>query len=105
MDGSAHHYPEPGVLIMYGRPFRKGLNLTGASVYDVVPTVLYLLGLPVAEDMPGKVLEKAILGAFMDENPLRTVKSYETSELEELEPPPEVDDELLQKLKALGYIR
>jgi predicted AlkP superfamily phosphohydrolase/phosphomutase len=105
MDGSAHHYPEPGVLIMYGKPFRKGLNLTGASVYDVVPTVLYLLGLPVAEDMPGKVLEKAILGAFMDENPLRTVKSYETSKLEELEPPPEVDEELLQKLKALGYIR
>ena len=105
MDGSAHHYPEPGVIMMYGKPFRKGLNLTGATVYDIVPTVLYLLGLPVPEDIPGHVLEKAILGAFMDDNPIRTVKSYETSELEELEPPPEVDEELLKKLKALGYIR
>lgn|GEM_PF-3446377 len=105
MDGNAHHYPEPGILIMYGKPFRKGLNLSKATVYDIVPTVLYLLGLPVPEDMPGEVLEDAILGAFMDRNPIRTVKSYETSELEELERPPEVDDELLQKLKALGYIR
>ncbi len=105
MDGSAHHYPEPGVLLMYGKPFRKGLNLSGASVYDIVPTVLYLLGLPVPEDMPGKVLEKAMLGAYMDDNPVRTVKSYETSELQPLEPPPEVDDELLERLKALGYIR
>lgn len=105
MDGNAHHYPEPGVLIMYGKPFRKGLNLSGTSVYDVVPTVLYLLGLPVPEDMPGQVLEEAILGAYMDYNPVRTVKSYETSELEPLEPPPEVDDELRDRLKALGYIR
>jgi predicted AlkP superfamily phosphohydrolase/phosphomutase len=105
MDGNAHHYPEPGILLMYGRPFRKGLNLSGASVYDIVPTVLYLMGLPVPEDMPGRVLEKAILGAYMDDNPIRTVKSYETGRLEELEPPPEVDEELLKKLKALGYIR
>ena len=105
MDGNAHHYPEPGILLMYGKPFRKGLNLSGATVYDIAPTVLYLLGLPVPDDMHGRVLEKAFRGAYMDENPIRTVKSYETSELEALEPPPEVDEELLKKLKALGYIR
>jgi predicted AlkP superfamily phosphohydrolase/phosphomutase len=105
MNGNAHHFPEPGILIMYGKPFRKGLNLSGASVYDIAPTVLYLLGLPVPEDMPGRVLEKAFLGAYLDDNPIRTVKSYETSKLEEIEPPPEVDEELLRKLKALGYIR
>ncbi len=105
MNGNAHHYPEPGILLMYGKPFRKGLNLSGASVYDIAPTVLYLLGLPVPEDIPGRVLEKAILGAYMDDNPIRKVKSYETSKLQQLEPPPEVDEELLKKLKALGYIR
>jgi predicted AlkP superfamily phosphohydrolase/phosphomutase len=105
MNGNAHHYPEPGILLMYGKPFRKGLNLSGASVYDIMPTVLYLLGLPVPEDIPGRVMEKAILGAYMDDNPIRTVKSYETSKMEELERPPEVDEDLLKKLKALGYIR
>ena len=105
MDGSAHQYPEPGILLMYGKPFRKGLNLSGVDVYDIAPTVLYLLGLPVPEDMPGQVLEKAIYGAYMDDNPIRTVKSYETTRLESQEPPPEVDEELLEKLRALGYIR
>jgi hypothetical protein len=105
MNGDAHHYPEPGILIMYGKPFRKGLDLSGASVYDIAPTVLYLLGLPVPEDIPGHVLEDAILGAYMDYSPVRTVRSYETSKLEPLERPPEVDQELLNRLKALGYIR
>ncbi len=105
MNGNAHHYPEPGILMMYGKPFRKGLNLSGATVNDIAPTVLYLLGLPVAEDMSGRVLEDAFRGAYLDENPIRTVKTYETGKLEKLERPPEVDDELLRKLKALGYIR
>jgi hypothetical protein len=104
MDGNAHHYPEPGVLMMYGGPFRRGYEIEGASVYDIAPTVLYLLGLPVPEDIPGRVLKEAFRRRYLDYNPMAMVRSYETQVLEEQEEPPEADEELLDRLKALGYI-
>ena len=48
-----------GVLIMAGKHVGKG-EITGATVYDIAPTVLALLGLPPAEDMRGKVLWSAL---------------------------------------------
>jgi hypothetical protein len=104
MDGNAHHYPEPGILILWGRPFKQGVTLSAASVYDITPTVLYLLGLPVAEDMPGKVLEEAFRESWLARHPVSKIRTYETSRLTAGEAPPEVDDELMNKLKALGYI-
>jgi hypothetical protein len=103
-DGNAHHYPEPGILILWGRPFRQGVTLSDASVYDIAPTVLYLLGLPVAEDMPGRVLEEAFSDTWLARHPISRIKTYETSRLESGEAPPEVDDQMMNKLKALGYI-
>src|SRR5262249_45756273 len=46
-----------GIFIAAGKHFRSGVRLESASVYDVMPTLLQLLGLPAAADMPGKVLQ------------------------------------------------
>ncbi|RLI09253.1 hypothetical protein DRO32_00975 [Candidatus Bathyarchaeota archaeon] len=48
-----------GFIAMIGPGVRGGARLD-ASVYDVAPTVLHLLGLPVLEEMDGEVL----VGAF-----------------------------------------
>lgn len=104
MDGSAHHYPEPGILILWGRPFRRGVTLAEASVYDIVPTVLYLLGLPIPEDMPGKVLQGAFRDVWLTRHPISTIETYETGRRELAEPEQKIDDRLLNRLKALGYI-
>jgi hypothetical protein len=104
MTGNAHHYPEPGILILWGKPFRQGVTLTEASVYDIAPTVLYLLGLPVGEDMPGRVLTEAFRDTWLTQHPISTIETYETGRLHAGKAPPEVDEQLMDRLKALGYI-
>ncbi|MCK4593646.1 alkaline phosphatase family protein, partial [bacterium] len=69
-----------GVLIMYGRGIKQGETGAEAGVYDICPTILALLGIPPAEDMPGRVLTEAlepIVVALLEDGPLmQTVPSY-----------------------------
>ena len=43
----------PGILIASGGPLRRGLRVDDATIYDLAPTVLWLLGLPVPQDLAG----------------------------------------------------
>ena len=49
----AWHRPY-GIAAMAGPGVRPGQRLHGASLLDVTPTILYLLGLPVGADMDGR---------------------------------------------------
>ena len=49
-----------GVLIAHGPAFRTGASPEGASLLDVAPTVLHLLGVPVPDDMDGRVLTEIL---------------------------------------------
>lgn len=98
-----------GVVIIAGKNIRKDVEINGASVLDITPTILYLMGLPVAKDMDGKVLTQAIEPSFLEKNPIRYIESYDKEEKrkeipgkEEITP---YDEELLKRLKALGYIQ
>jgi hypothetical protein len=51
--------------------------LAGASILDVAPTLLYLLGLPVARDMQGRVLTEMLEPGYAREHPLTFIPSYE----------------------------
>jgi predicted AlkP superfamily phosphohydrolase/phosphomutase len=46
----------PGVAIMWGPRVPEGRALTGASLHDIAPTVLSLLGLEVPSAMEGRAL-------------------------------------------------
>jgi tetratricopeptide (TPR) repeat protein len=97
-----------GILIMAGPPVRPGrLDTTG--LLDIAPTVLYLAGLPVAEDMGGRVILEAIGEPFQARFPVRTIPSYENigrplSEMRAAVADSGVDEEMLEKLRSLGYI-
>ena len=45
-----------GIFIAKGAGIRKGVEITGAEIIDMSPTILYMMGLPIPEDMDGKVL-------------------------------------------------
>ena len=63
-----------GFLAIYGPGVREGFRLD-ACVYDIAPTVLHVLGLPVVEDMDGEVLTKAFEeGSEPARRPVRKVR-------------------------------
>jgi len=97
-----------GVLIAAGPSVRPG-RLDTTSLLDVAPTVLYLAGMPVADDMQGRVIEEAIDEAFLARFPLRTLPSYEEvgRSLEQIRPVVAgsgADEEMVARLRSLGYI-
>lgn len=57
VDKSGSHRMD-GILLMHGASFKKA-SLEGASLQDVTPTLLAALGLPVGDDMDGRVLGEA----------------------------------------------
>ncbi|MEX1023656.1 MAG: alkaline phosphatase family protein [Planctomycetota bacterium] len=81
-----------------------------ATVYDVAPTVLVLLGLPVGADMDGGVPSALIEPAFLVEQPFRTVPTHDTPEflagreLLEAMVGEGSSKAQLERLRELGYI-
>ncbi len=95
-----------GVFIACGGPFLKGATpKTKASVLDVTPTVLALLGLPVAKNMPGRVLDELIDPKFLSAHPITFIDAYEDRCKPANAPrPTNVDDsQRTDVLKSLGY--
>ncbi len=85
--GTADDSPD-GVLLLSGRGVQAGAFVSNAELTDVLPTLLYSLGLPIARDLDGSVLTTAFSSGFLATQPLTFVPSYETlAEVEEQEAP------------------
>jgi predicted AlkP superfamily phosphohydrolase/phosphomutase len=67
-----------GCLLAMGDGVRAGSVVAGASILDVAPTILYLMGLPVARDMEGRVLTEILDEGFVRAHPLTYIPSYES---------------------------
>ncbi len=94
-----------GVLIVSGPGVKRGVTIENASVFDVAPTILAMSAAPVADDMPGRVLSEIFTDEFVAANPVATIESYgrtERTDAAPIESP--VDDEVLERLRSLGYI-
>jgi hypothetical protein len=67
----------PGLLLLLGPGIREGGRLTEARLVDVLPTLLYAAGLPIARDLEGKVLRDAFSPEELELHPQTFVPSYE----------------------------
>lgn len=95
-----------GILAMQGRAFRAGHRLEGASIVDVVPTILHLLGLPVPADLDGRVLEEAFTETFNKDRPVRRedLRDESTTGGRAAETYSEDESEkVAERLRGLGY--
>ncbi|MFA4662853.1 alkaline phosphatase family protein [Pyrococcus kukulkanii] len=45
-----------GIFLAYGSRIKKGHKIKGAKIYDIAPTLLHIFGLPIPNDMDGRVL-------------------------------------------------
>jgi predicted AlkP superfamily phosphohydrolase/phosphomutase len=96
----------PGIILMKGPHIKKGYKIQKAHIYDILPTILYLLNLPVAEDMDGQVLLEAFKESYLQKNPIKRIKTYESKKpFAEKKGDRAMDKKLLEELRALGYIK
>jgi hypothetical protein len=69
---SAEDCPD-GIVVLLGDGVDPGHRAQAVNLPDVVPTLCYLLGLPVAQYMEGSVMVGAVTPSFLAEHPFRVV--------------------------------
>lgn len=84
------------VMLAWGKCVKSEYSGVGRSV-DVVPTVLYLLGLPLSQTLSGRILRDIFEPGFLHKHPPRYQEA--ASELTQ-----EEEALLVNRLTALGYI-
>jgi len=100
---SGDHRPE-GILICKGPGIRQTPELNRPAVCDLVPTVMYLAGLPVPSGLDGRAIQEACTESFLASHPLRiesagTVTSADRGDLNKSE-----EEMIEEKLRGLGYL-
>jgi predicted AlkP superfamily phosphohydrolase/phosphomutase len=96
-----------GILVFRGKPFHEGKKLEQVEIVDLAPTLLHILGLPIPEDMDGRVLHEAFKAEFAtthsiatqihgasDDEPSPQERTYSDEEAVKVE----------ERLRGLGYI-
>jgi tetratricopeptide (TPR) repeat protein len=104
--GPAVEHSPYGIFVISGPGIKKNELISGASIIDVTPTILYHAGLAVGQDMEGKVLypcfENPKMARFIDswENVPGDTGQHDPMLRED----PWAAQEALQQLVELGYI-
>lgn len=103
--GNKGMHQNNGFIIISGPGIRK--TELKASVLDIAPTLLYLLDLPVAQDMDGVVLKNVLEKQLLEDKPLYYIDSYDRivpGHSIKIQVDRELDEQDTEELKALGYI-
>ncbi len=105
--GPAYEHSPHGIIVAKGPNIRKDEVVYGASVIDITPTILSIFGLPIAEDMDGKVL----VNLFEEIEEPKLIPSWEDVEGEsgmpsepDISNDPDAQQAMLDQLEELGYI-
>lgn len=106
MPSGNHNLKQPGILIISGPCIKRGIELEQISILDLTPTILALVGLPVAKDMDGRIISEAFNKNYLSIEDLQFIESYgkrlvKSSDVDKKSP---VDKAMIEKLKSLGYI-
>lgn len=102
--GDHHH---EGIIIMSGRYIKTGQIIKGATIYDVTPTILALLGVPIGKDMDGRVLKDIIKEECLIKKPLVYIDSHD-SDLNSKRKDQKIspfDEEMKDRLRSIGYLQ
>jgi len=77
-EASGTHDAAPdGFLLAYGSSVASGRQQQRASVVDIVPTILYFLGLPIGRDMDGYARTDLFQPAFTQDHPISYIPTYD----------------------------
>jgi predicted AlkP superfamily phosphohydrolase/phosphomutase len=98
-----------GILFAAGKGIKKGYETGPRSILDVAPTLLYSIGLPVPEDLEGRVATELFTAGVLQEHPVRigppTLAPHAVRELgRQTAMTTDEQAQIMERLKALGYM-
>ena len=94
-----------GIILVRGPNIKKHYEIKNAHIYDILPTILFILNLPIGKDMDGKVLKEIFEEDFLKKRMVKYIDSYEGKiEFRDFKRNKILDKKLIEELKALGYI-
>ena len=96
-----------GIFLAQGPMCEAGKRCENARLWDVTPTVLYLLGRPIPSDMDGKVLLDALQPEYVRSRPLTTAEGDGQITAEADSEPtyaPAEAEAINKQLQDLGYL-
>jgi predicted AlkP superfamily phosphohydrolase/phosphomutase len=95
------HRPD-GMVVLHGPHIQPGRLEERWCIPDASASILYLLGVPLPEDLDGRVVGEAIEAAYLDRNP---VQYAPTGQRVERRGTVDTDQEaVMARLRGLGYI-
>lgn len=98
--GDSGCHRREGIFIAQGAGIGSGVELPEASILDLAPTILHLLGEPVPRIMDGRVLSEALVDPLPvryseeGEAELSVEQTFDAAEAEQIE----------ERLRGLGYL-
>jgi predicted AlkP superfamily phosphohydrolase/phosphomutase len=93
-----------GVMIGNAAAVKQAVRLDAARIYDVAPTLLYLMGEPVPGDMDGRVLTEIINEDYLFANRIDHSQANEPAQPNAMPYSDAENAEIIESLKNLGYI-
>jgi predicted AlkP superfamily phosphohydrolase/phosphomutase len=93
-----------GMLIAAGGAIETGVWVTQASLMDLAPTILYLLGAQIPSDTDGKVLHDIITAEFRQSNPVQYTDSVDETPAAEDALSAADRQNIISRLEELGYL-
>lgn len=94
-----------GTFVAMGGNIKKGSEISGAGICDVAPTILYMLGEPIPDDMDGRVLSEIFEEEFCRQNSPKYGQSAQVTRADEVVAYSDEESRMVaDRLKGLGYL-
>jgi hypothetical protein len=102
------HLAGRGIFCAYGRKLQRNVHIKKVEIFDITPTLLTLLNLPIAKDMDGDLDRRWFSPELASSLEPQYISTYATEEEKQERIPAayteqEVGD-LEERLKMLGYL-
>lgn len=103
--GNSGSHRMEGIFIARGRHLRSGVRLTGLKIYDVLPSILYQLGVEIPDDVDGRVVDELFEDTYRRRHAPRFVPAASGAAARpKVEFTPEEEAEIEARLRNLGYL-
>ncbi|MBI4847288.1 MAG: alkaline phosphatase family protein [Nitrospirae bacterium] len=99
-----HH--EKGIFLAKGPHIKRGFKVERASVFDIAPTILRLMGIPAARDIDGKALTSILTDSFLRSTQEESIESYEAGSpvASRQEMTKDEEESVKERLRDMGYL-